>query len=815
MGSSVDTRSLGVVVGLLVGFHACVARAEPLRAAVLEDFPPLYDVDRGLPRGFAIDLVKQVGARAGFEPVFVPVRNWEDAERALREGTVDFVPGIGITEKRAQEFAFSAYIETVPVSLFVRSSEHRIHTLDDATEHGVAVLRSGGALNFLVERGRPKWVEYATLDEAIVSVLAGEADALAFPEPVLWHKLREIELESRFKALSPPLFELHRGYMFPKSQAAMLEQRINPAIRAVVHSGKYPVLYRKWYGAPERGIPLGKVVFGLGTLVLLGAAGSYVTFVVMLRRKNRILRRSQLERERAQALLEQSEERYRLLFEQAPIGIAVARCDGTLVFGNPLFSSMFGYESQELCGLTLSSLHPELEWRALERLLQCEDGSRPLVIESATCRNKNGQVFSCRIQSVPMRVGDAETRVSFYTDVTEELRLEDEGRRSERLALIGQLAGGVAHDFNNQLAGILGYAEILRHDLAGQPDHVESVEGIISAAGRAGTLIRQLLTFARKNRHEQEVVDMGALVREVGELLRHTLDRRIGLELCLEDHPATVLGDPGQLENALLNLALNARDAMPEGGTLRIRVETLTPSPRESTPEIAQGWIKLEISDTGVGMSEEVRARAFEPFFTTKPVGAGTGMGLSAVWGTVTSHRGRVELSSRPGEGTTVTLLLPRCAENSAATVPGTEPSGPILCPSYRVLLVDDEPMIRDVASRMLTRAGARVWVASDGVEAVEHFAEHRFELDLVILDMVMPNMDGHEAFRRIRAIDPEARVLIASGRLDLETMSALLEEGVLHVLGKPYRRAELLDAVRLVARRPPRHHTSPNAEVA
>jgi two-component system, cell cycle sensor histidine kinase and response regulator CckA len=782
---------------------------------VLEDFPPLYDVDQGRPRGFAIDLVKEVAARAGFEPVFVPVRNWEEAEQALREGKVDFVPGIGITEQRAQEFAFSNYIETVPVSLFVRSSDHRIHTLDDATLHGVAVLRAGGALSFLQDRGRPKWVEYATLDEAIVSVLAGEVDALAFPEPVLWQKLQELELESRFKTLSPPLFELHRGYMFPKTHAAMVDARINPAIRAVVHSGSYPVLHRKWYGSPERGVPLGQVVLGLGALVLLGAASFYVTFSVMLRRKNRVLRRSHLERERAQALLEQSEERYRLLFEQAPIGIAVARCDGTLVFGNPLFSSMFGYENDALQGISLSSLHPEPEWKALERLLQCEESTQPLVIESASCRSQDGRLFRCRIQSVPMRVGSAETRVSFYTDVTEELRLEDEGRRSERLALIGQLAGGVAHDFNNQLAGILGYAEILRHDLVGQPEHVESVEGIISAAGRAGGLTRQLLAFARKIRHEQEVVDVATLVREVAELLRHTLDRRIVLDLDLESHPATVLGDPGQLENALLNLALNARDAMPDGGTLRIRVETLAPFPRQSSPEVAHGWIKIEISDTGVGMTEDVRARAFEPFFTTKPIGAGTGMGLSAVWGTVTSHRGRVELSSQPGQGTTVTLFLPRCAKDVTPVVSTADPSGPLLCPSYQVLLVDDEPMIRDVASRMLTRAGARVWVAGDGVEAVERFADHRYQIDLVILDMVMPKMDGHEAFRRIRAIDPDARVLIASGRLDIETMSSLLEEGVLHVLGKPYRRTELLDAVRLVARRPRQGHTSTDAEVA
>jgi nitrogen-specific signal transduction histidine kinase/CheY-like chemotaxis protein len=384
--------------------------------------------------------------------------------------------------------------------------------------------------------------------------------------------------------------------------------------------------------------------------------------------------------------------------------------------------------------------------------------------------------------------------IGFFNDVTEKLAHREEMRQSEKLAAIGQLAGGIAHDYNNQLAGMMGYADMLLQDLPSHSDEYRMVQAMVTVIDRASNLTRQLLAFARKGRVEVKPVDMHRVIGEVVDLLRHSIDKRIVVETCMNAPHAITLGDPGQLQNALLNLALNARDAMPEGGILRIETDAASSS-ADTVELVSSDYIRISVTDNGVGMSKETAARAFEPFFTTKEPGKGTGMGLAAVDGTVKNHGGKVCLRSEEGQGTVVTLYL--CSYTAAKLEAVANPAlvlGDLS--GMKVLVVDDESTIQHVVSESLTRAGMEVVTASDGMAAMDYFSRHAADLDLVILDMIMPHMDGRTVFRKMKAKNPDVRVLVASGYDMADGAEELLSEGVMGILQKPFRHQALLAAV-------------------
>jgi CheY-like chemotaxis protein len=355
------------------------------------------------------------------------------------------------------------------------------------------------------------------------------------------------------------------------------------------------------------------------------------------------------------------------------------------------------------------------------------------------------------------------------------------------MGAIGQLAGGVAHDFNNQLTGILGYAELLAKRLA-EPEAKRSAERIAQAALRASDLTRQLLAFARKGKYLTVTVHVHELIHEVVGLLAHSIDKRIRIEERQGAAVDTVLGDPSQLQNALLNLALNARDAMPEGGELSFvtRIEE-----HEGDDELPAGrYLAVVVADTGVGMSAEVQGHLFEPFFTTKEPGKGTGLGLAAVYGAVQSHGGAIAVDSAPGRGSAFTIRLPLRRSASSMSLPVLAPAKTA---EAHILVVDDEELVRSLLTEMLRGSGYRVTTCADGVEAVDLYRQSWQGIDLVILDMVMPRLGGAETFAALRAVSPSVRVLLSSGYSLGGEAQALLDQGVRGFVQKPFRAADLL----------------------
>jgi len=374
----------------------------------------------------------------------------------------------------------------------------------------------------------------------------------------------------------------------------------------------------------------------------------------------------------------------------------------------------------------------------------------------------------------------------------EQRRAEEAQRQSQKLEAIGLLAGGVAHDFNNLLVGILGYADLLAENAPPGSLVEEASQTISQAAQRAAELTRQLLAVARLGHHRQEPVDVHAIVREVTALLGRTLDKAIRIEVRLDAPLRHVRGDPAQLQQVILNLAVNARDAMPDGGTLAIRtsVEDLGAGVQPGLP--AGPHLVLSVADTGVGIPKENLERVFEPFFTTKPEGRGTGLGLATAYGIVKGHGGAVRVASEVGGGSRFTVFLPLLEEPAAERAPVERPAPR---GSGVVLVVDDEEVVRRTAAQMLSALGFEPVPVAGGQEALDWLERSRPPA-AVVLDLMMPGMDGRACFRAMRARQPTLPVIVSSGFARNGRAQELLDEGAVEFVQKPYRAADLARAL-------------------
>jgi two-component system cell cycle sensor histidine kinase/response regulator CckA len=386
----------------------------------------------------------------------------------------------------------------------------------------------------------------------------------------------------------------------------------------------------------------------------------------------------------------------------------------------------------------------------------------------------------------------------------EQRRAEAAQRQSQRLESIGLLAGGVAHDFNNLLVGILGYADVLASEAAPGSENEEAARTIARAAKRAAELTRQLLAIARLGQHRSEPVDVHAAVREVASLLGRTLDKSVRLETRLAAGAHTVLGDAVQVQQVILNLAVNARDAMPEGGTITLETSVADWTGRDPPGGLARGrYLELAVSDTGPGIPPEIRERIFEPFFTTKPEGKGSGLGLATVFGITKGHGGAVDLETVPGGGARFVVRLP-LAEGEAPDA-GAEAGAPR--GSGVVLVVDDEEVVRRAAGRILGSLGYSTVAVAGGQEAIDWIAARGAPPAAVLLDLSMPGMDGRTCFRRLRALRPELQIVVSSGFSRQGKGEELLAEGAAGFVQKPYTIAELARAIADAAGRGERAH--------
>ncbi len=530
-----------------------------------------------------------------------------------------------------------------------------------------------------------------------------------------------------------------------------------------------------------------------GDLEHAAAAAQIFCFVVVL---TELFMASVVEdRRRAADALRESEEKYRLLVENQTDLVVKVDPEGRFLFVSPTYCRTFGKAEAELLGHGFMPLVHEDDREATARAMEAL--WRPPHVAYMEQRALTTQGWrwlawaDTAIVDADGRVGEI---VGVGRDVTEQREMEERLRQSEKLEAIGRVAGGVAHDFNNQLTAILSSAEYLRDVRGRDPALAEAASSIREAALRSAGLTRQLLAFARKQPPRTVVLDVHRTVGDVMALLARSMDKRIALEARLADGRALVRGDPDRLHAALLNLALNARDAMPEGGTLSFETRLVDLDAERAAPlEVAPGrYVQASVADTGVGLTAEVRARLFEPFFTTKPVGKGSGLGLAEAYGTVRAHRGAVGVESEPGRGTTVSVFLPATAEESAAPAPPTSarPSG--ARPALHVLVADDERSVRRSLARLLRASGHEVIECEGGGEAIARFAAAQARVDVAIIDMMMPDMTGRELIARLRASNPCLPIIVSSGFSADADVGAPGAGGKVHFMPKPYTADEL-----------------------
>ena len=487
-------------------------------------------------------------------------------------------------------------------------------------------------------------------------------------------------------------------------------------------------------------------------------------------------------------------ERYRRLFEDLPVPLIVWSADDRHILDVNLAAlHQFGYRRDEFMALTVDRLVAD----APSRSARFPD---PLSGDTLVAtRRKNGSTFEAEVSGHPLDDGGP-ARVAMIVDLSDRRQLEAQLHESQKLEAIGRLAGGIAHDFNNLLTAINGYSQLMLASLAMGDPRREDAEQIHLAGKRAAALTGQLLAFSRRQLLQPEVIDVNAVVQDVTPMLRRLIGAHIELTVTLGSRDARVLADRSRLERVVVNLCVNARDAMPRGGSLIIATaDREWRVPRHFGDELAAAgaYVELRIRDTGIGMDAETRRRAFEPFFTTKELGQGTGLGLATAYGTVRQSGGHLRVSSVIGKGTSFQIYLPRASE-TAVTV--TEwPTGEAAGGRGTILLVEDEAPVRILGARVLTDAGYAVLPAHDGPSALVAATDHEGPIALLLTDVVMPGESGLEVARAITAARPETRVLYMSGYAEEAVSGAAAVEPGVDFLAKPFTAEQLLAGVRRV----------------
>ncbi len=524
--------------------------------------------------------------------------------------------------------------------------------------------------------------------------------------------------------------------------------------------------------------------------------------ITLLKRAEETLRQKKEKYKHLYEASKRAEELYRSFLDSSADAIVIFDLKGRTRYVNAAFSRLFGWTLEEIEGRPIPMIpEPEKEkTRAMVRDL-IHKGVSYHGFETKRL-TKDDRLLDVSISA--SRVGDHHGELSgvlvTLRDISERKGLEAQLLHAHKMEAIGTLAGGIAHDFNNILQAISGYSQIL---LMGKdtddPDYVK-LEAIEQSAQKASELTKQLLVFSRKMQSQLRHMDLNGSVEAASRLLERTIPKMIQIDLRLDKGVHPINADPVQIEQIIMNLGVNARDAMPEGGRMILATKNTSLEERYCRTHVGAvkgDYVKLSVSDNGCGMDDQVLEHLFEPFFSTKEAGRGTGLGLAMVYGIVKNHDGYISCSSKPGEGTTFEIFFPVLRVEGEKGMEEKESHQPVSGGHERILLVDDEQTILEVLQDMLNRFGYRTLSADSGERAIELFKSKSKPIDLVILDLSMPGMGGHKCLEELLKIDSNVKIIIASGYSDNKKVQETLSAGAAGFISKPYKYKHILQKVR------------------
>ncbi|UCH92468.1 MAG: response regulator [Candidatus Aminicenantes bacterium] len=505
-----------------------------------------------------------------------------------------------------------------------------------------------------------------------------------------------------------------------------------------------------------------------------------------LKEANKELKMEISERKQAEEALRESEEKYRLLVDHANDGIFIVQ-DEVIKFANPPIFRISGYSPQELTAIPfLNLIHPEDRSKLRDRYKKIKKEEIPGSY-SVRVISKSGQEFFVSINHVLIRWEGRPAALNFLRDITQQKKLEAQLQLAQKMQSIGTLAGGIAHDFNNLLMGIQGNISLMLDNFTpGHPDH-KKLKQIDQYVQSGANLTKQLLGFARSGKYEVNPTNLNEIIEKTSSMFGRTR-KEIKIFTKFQENIWTVEVDAGQIEQVFLNIYINAWQAMPRGGELHIETGNTMLKKRDAkSHDVKPGkYVKISITDTGIGIDDEIRQRIFDPFFTTKEIGRGTGLGLASAYGIIRNHDGIIDIESEKGKGTTFYIYLP-ASEKKVPLALTKQASTKLLSGAGTILLVDDEDIILDVGKQMLQRMGFEVKTANNGKEAIRVFKENRDNIDLIILDIIMPEMDGTVIYDSLKGIDPGIKVLISSGYSFDDNASEMMKKGCRGFIQKPF----------------------------